>query len=124
LDSASQSAVSRLAVRGMAKVGPQERSPTGGYFIAAAKARASATELIIGAITASAPKSSARLAMSKRPTGMRTMRHACRRAGSAQAAQHAVLVVAAMLHVERDGVESLRRQHLDRQRDPACPTRR
>ncbi len=65
-------AVSLARRRGIEKFGPQERSPSGGYFIDAAKARASPTELTIGAITASAPKSSARLAMSKRPTGTRT----------------------------------------------------
>src|SRR6516165_8694751 len=44
-----------------ARCGPQLRSPTGGYLAAAARARASAAELIIGAMIASAPKSSARL---------------------------------------------------------------
>ncbi len=57
----------------MARCGPQLRSPTGGYLATDTKARASATVLIIGAMTPSAPKSSARLAVAKSPTGMRTI---------------------------------------------------
>src|ERR1043165_3196022 len=57
----------------MARVGPQLRSPTGGYFATATNASASSTVLIIGAITPSAPMSSTRLATAKPPTGMRTI---------------------------------------------------
>ena len=71
---------------------------------------ASSTELTIGAITASAPKSSARLAMSKRPTGMRTIAVLAGGQHRRQAAQHAVLVVAAVLHVERHDLEVLGRE--------------
>ena len=44
-----------------ARCGPQLRSPIGGNFAAATKARASAAVLIIGAMMPSAPKSSTRL---------------------------------------------------------------
>src|SRR5581483_2136165 len=57
----------------MARCGPQLRSPTGGNFAAAAKARASAGVLIIGAMMPSAPKSSARETSAKSPTGTRTI---------------------------------------------------
>ena len=56
----------------IARVGPQLRSPSGGYLVAAASARASSAELTIGAMTASAPMSSARLAMATSPSAMRT----------------------------------------------------
>jgi hypothetical protein len=49
-------------------VGPQLRSPTGGYFIKDAKAAASSFELIMGAMTPAAPKSSTREAMANWPT--------------------------------------------------------
>src|SRR5215471_11468367 len=56
----------------VARCGPQLRSPSGGYLLAATKARASATVLIIGEMMPSAPKSSARLAVAKSPSGTRT----------------------------------------------------
>src|SRR5580704_15210413 len=56
----------------VARCGPQLRSPTGGYLVAATKARASAAVLIIGEMMPSAPKSSARLAVAKSPSGTRT----------------------------------------------------
>ena len=66
----------------VARCGPQLRSPSGGNFAAAAKARASATVLIIGAMMPSAPKSSTRLAIAKSPSGTRTIgaEPACRTA--------------------------------------------
>ena len=54
-------------------VGPQLRSPTGGNFMKEAKARASAAELIIGAMTAEAPRSRTREAIANWPTGILTM---------------------------------------------------
>src|SRR5262245_32413049 len=57
----------------VARCGPQLRSPIGGNFAAAAKARASAAVLIIGAMMPSAPKSSTRLTISKSPSGTRTI---------------------------------------------------
>ncbi len=57
----------------MARVGPELRSPIGGYFAAAAKARACSSVSIIGAMTASAPMSSARLTMPLSPTATRTI---------------------------------------------------
>ena len=57
----------------IARAGPQLRSPSGGYFVAATRRRASALELIIGAITASAPKSRQRLASAKSSTASRTI---------------------------------------------------
>src|SRR5215472_14005702 len=56
----------------VARCGPQLRSPSGGNLLAATKARASASVLIIGEMIPSAPKSSARLAVAKSPSGMRT----------------------------------------------------
>ena len=56
----------------MARIGPQLRSPSGGYLAAATNWRASAAVLIIGAMIASAPKSSARDTKAKSPTGTRT----------------------------------------------------
>src|SRR5262245_53854364 len=56
----------------MARNGPQLRSPSGGYFAAAANCRASAALLIIGAMMASAPKSSARETRAKSLSGTRT----------------------------------------------------
>ena len=56
----------------MARCGPQLRSPSGGYLAAAAKARASEALLIIGAMIASAPKSSARDTRAKSLSGTRT----------------------------------------------------
>ncbi len=92
-----------IAAGAAGQVGPQERSPSGGYFIEAAKRTASSTELIIGAMTASAPKSSARLAMSLRPTGMRTE---CRIQPAVYRRDACTLssVMSAMLHVERHGL--------------------
>src|SRR4029079_18763763 len=62
----------RGARRAIARRGPQLRSPEGGYFAAAAKRRASSASLIIGAMIASAPKSSARDTNAKSLSGMRT----------------------------------------------------
>ena len=56
----------------IARIGPQLRSPSGGYLVAAASARASSTELTIGAMIASAPMSSTRLAVASSPSAMRT----------------------------------------------------
>ena len=56
----------------MARSGPQLRSPSGGYFAAAANWRASAALLIIGAMIASAPKSSERDTKAKSLSGTRT----------------------------------------------------
>jgi hypothetical protein len=53
--------------------GPQLRSPTGGNLVKAAKALASATVLIMGAIMPAAPMSSILDAVAKSPTGMRMM---------------------------------------------------
>ena len=57
----------------IARGGPNERSPSGGYLAAAANWRASAALLIIGAMIASAPKSSARLTSAKSFSGTRTI---------------------------------------------------
>src|SRR5215831_5554412 len=65
--------MSLIPARLIARVGPQLRSPTGGYFATETNASASAAVLIIGAITPSAPMSSTRLATAKAPTGMRTI---------------------------------------------------
>src|SRR5260370_15575681 len=77
----------------VARCGPQLRSPSGGYLVEATKARESAAVLIIGAMMPSAPKSSARLAVAKSPSGTRTTGAAppCRMAAIA-------LTVAAMSH--------------------------
>src|SRR5215813_7722536 len=56
----------------IARSGPQLRSPSGGYFAAPAKRRASEGLLIIGATIASAPKSSARETSAKSLRGIRT----------------------------------------------------
>ena len=57
----------------VARGGPNERSPSGGYLAAAANWRASAALLIIGAMIASAPKASARLTSAKSFSGTRTI---------------------------------------------------
>src|SRR6185437_9011164 len=57
----------------MARIGPQLRSPTGGYFATAASRPASSASLIIGAMIASAPKSSARDTRAKSLCGTRTI---------------------------------------------------
>ena len=101
-----------------ARSGPQLRSPIGGYFVAATNARASATVLIIGAMIASAPMSSARLTMPLSPTGTRTSAGLPASAIAADRAHDRDGIVQAVLHVERDAIEAAARRQA---RQPAAP---
>ena len=62
-----------MPVSAIARIGPKLRSPSGGYFATAAKARASAAVLMNGAMIPSQPTSSRRLTVPKSFSATRTI---------------------------------------------------